>query len=202
MHGGVGYGMGKLIFFVGGAGAGKTTLARAVAAKRGAALFDMDTLLRPAAEALMTQAGLDPSDRDSAAYKALCRDLGYRLTMDAALENVAIGNEAFVIGPFTKELADPGWIFAQLSRFGSAADEIDTKVVVVHLRDEDAYLNRIRARGSELDRWKLANWSEFSKSLALRHPTWELPAGSILYIDNTAQAAQDNIDRIERFIYG
>ncbi|MFC5470956.1 AAA family ATPase [Cohnella suwonensis] len=194
--------MGKLVFFVGGAGAGKTTLAKAVAAKRGAALFDMDTLLRPAAEALMTQAGLDPTDRDSAAYKTLCRDLGYRLTMDAALENVAIGNDAFVVGPFTKELADPGWIVAQLSRLGDAARETETKVVVVHLKDESAYLDRIRARDSELDRWKLAHWKEFSKSLALRRPKWELPAGNVLFADNSAPFAPDNIDRIERFIYG
>ena len=194
-------GMGRLIFFVGAAGAGKTTLARAVAAKRGAALFDMDTLLRPVAEALMTQAGLDPSDRDSAAYKTLCRDLGYRITMDTALENVAIGNDAFVIGPFTKELADPGWIVAQLDRLGDAAQATDTRVVVVRLRDEDAYRDRIHARGSELDRWKLAHWSEFSKSLAPRQPKWDLPTGSILYIDNTALSAQDNVVRIERFIY-
>lgn len=194
--------MGKLVFFVGGAGAGKTTLAKAVAAKRGAAFFDMDTLLRPAAEALMTQAGLDPTDRDSAAYKTLCRDLGYRLAMDAALENVAIGNDAFVVGPFTKELVDPGWIVAQLSRLGDAARETETKVVVVHLKDESTYLDRIRARVSELDRWKLANWNEFSKSLALRRPEWELPEGNVLYVDNSAPFAPDNVDRIERFIYG
>src|SRR5690606_7605053 len=110
----------------------------------------------------------------------------------AALENIAIGNDAFVIGPFTKELADPGWISKELSRLGSAASEVDTRVVIVHLQDEDAYLNRIRARGSELDRWKLANWSEFSKSLALRQPQWDLPEGSILYIDNTLTSGQDN----------
>ena len=88
----------RLVFFLGGAGAGKTTAAKALAARRRAAVFDMDTRLRPAAEALMTLAGLDPSDRESDAYQKLCRELGYRITMDAALENVAVGTDAFVIG--------------------------------------------------------------------------------------------------------
>lgn len=194
--------MGKLVFFVGGAGAGKTTLAKAIAAKRGAAVFDMDTLLRPAAKALMTQAGLDPTDRDSAAYKALCRDLGYRITMDAALENVALGNDAFVIGPFTKELADPDWIVAQLSRLGDAARDTATKVVVVHLKDERSYRERIEARDSELDRWKLTHWDEFSRSLRPRQPAWALPEGSVLYADNSSPNARETVERIERFLYG
>lgn len=97
-------GMQKLIFFVGGAGAGKTTLAKALAKRRRAALFDMDTLSRPASEAIMILSGLDPSDRDSPVYKSNCRDVGYRLTMDAALENVDIGTDAVVVGPFTREI--------------------------------------------------------------------------------------------------
>ena len=99
--------MRKLIFFIGPAGAGKTTLAKAWAHKHGGAFLDMDTLLRPAAEAIMTLAGQDPNDRDSPTYKTYCRDLGYRITMDAALENLELGLDAIVVGPFTKELADP-----------------------------------------------------------------------------------------------
>jgi predicted kinase len=102
--------MRKLVFFVGGAGAGKTTLAKKLAARSGAVFLDMDTLQRPAAEALMTAAGFDPTDRDSTDYKRLCRDLGYRITMDAALENVSLGTDVYVVGPFTREIADPaGW---------------------------------------------------------------------------------------------
>ncbi|HEX7055765.1 MAG TPA: hypothetical protein VF260_01035, partial [Bacilli bacterium] len=88
--------MAKLIFVLGPAAAGKTTLARALAAKRKIALFDMDTLLRPAAEAIMTIVGQDPTDRDSPLYKKYCRDLGYRMTMDAALDNIALGCDAIV----------------------------------------------------------------------------------------------------------
>lgn len=193
--------MRKLVFFLGGAGAGKTTLAKAAAARRGAALFDMDTLLRPAAEALMTQAGLDPTDRDSAAYKKLCRDLGYRITMDAALENVAIGNDAFVIGPFTKETEDPHWIVRELQSIGASLDDVEVKVVFVELGSERQYYERIVGRGSELDRFKLEHWSEFSVSLAPRKLKWTLPESSVLHFDNSGVLDDQAVRRLESFIY-
>lgn len=46
--------MNKLVFFLGPAGAGKTTLAKAIASRRKVPFFDMDILLRPAADAIMT----------------------------------------------------------------------------------------------------------------------------------------------------
>jgi adenylate kinase family enzyme len=194
--------MRKLVFFLGGAGAGKTTLAKALARKRGAAFFDMDTLLRPAAEALMKQAGLDPSDRDSAAYKTLCRDLGYRITMDAALENIAIGSDALVIGPFTKETETPDWIERELSAIGASLRDVDVKVIFVSLQEEKLYYDRIVQRGSELDQWKLDNWREFSRSLAKRELKWSIPASSVLHYDNSKPADDKAVAVLERFIYG
>ncbi|WP_338325855.1 hypothetical protein [Paenibacillus luteus] len=128
--------MRKLVFFVGGAGAGKTTLAKGLAKKRSVAIMDMDTLLRPAAIALMTQAGLDPNDRDSEDYKRLCRDLGYRITMDAALENIANECDIFVIGPFTKETEAPLWIEQELGSIGASLMDVEVKVVFVYLSDD------------------------------------------------------------------
>ncbi|NIK80398.1 adenylate kinase family enzyme [Paenibacillus castaneae] len=194
--------MRKLVFFVGGAGAGKTTLAKALAKRRGAVLLDMDTLLRPAAVALMTQAGLDPTDRDSKAYKALCRDLGYRITMDAALENIDIGNDVLVIGPFTKGIETPRWIEQELSSIEASLDDVSVKVIFVSLHDEQQYYERIRKRGSELDRWKLDHWSEFRLSLTSKTLSWRLPASSVLYFDNSNQADEHAVLELEQFVYG
>lgn len=195
-------GMRKLIFFVGGAGAGKTTLAKALAKRRRAALFDMDTLSRPASEAIMILSGLDPSDRDSPVYKSNCRDVGYRLTMDAALENVDIGTDAVVVGPFTREIADSAWLESELSRIGASVQDVDVKVVVVGLKDPDLYRARIRERGSVLDAWKLDHWDEFSRSLTeVREVKWSLSEDSILYFDNSGPSSADKIAQLERFAY-
>src|SRR5690348_6358440 len=107
--------MRKLVFFLGPAGAGKTTIAKILAKKHRTAIFDMDTLSRPAAETIMTLSGLDPNDRDSPIYKQYCRDLGYQITMDAALDNLQLGVDAFIIGPFTREIEDPMWLEGKLA---------------------------------------------------------------------------------------
>ncbi|CAG7654750.1 AAA family ATPase [Paenibacillus allorhizosphaerae] len=193
--------MRKLVFFLGAAGAGKTSLAKALARRHRAAFFDMDTLLQPAAEAIMTLSGLDPNDRDSPVYKTRCRDLGYRVTMDAALENLELGTDAFVIGPFTKETGDPSWLEQELSRIGASLRDVDVKVAYVFLPDEEHYRRRIEQRGRPIDAWKLDNWSEFSRSLALREIKWPLHEASILYFDNSGPLTEEKISRIERFVF-
>lgn len=194
--------MRKLVFFLGPAGAGKTTLAKALARRRHAALFDMDTLSRPASEAIMTLSGLDPNDRDSDVYKIRCRDLGYRITMDAALENVDLGVNAFVIGPFTRELEDPAWPEKELLRIGASLNDVDVKAILVSLPNEQHYRERIRDRGLALDAWKLENWNEFSRSLAVREIRWKLPASSILSFNNAGPLLEEKLRQVERFIYG
>ncbi|MFP4978340.1 AAA family ATPase [Paenibacillus sp. CN-4] len=194
--------MNKLVFFLGPAGAGKTTLAKTIASRRHAAVLDMDILLRPAAEAIMLQQGLDPADRDSAEYKRLCRDLGYRITMDAALDQLGLLTDVFVVGPFTKEAADPDWIGSELSRAGLTLQEADVKAVVVTLGSERLYRERIEGRSSALDVWKLEHWEEFRRSLNGRKVSWPLTEGSIGYFDNSNFGEANTVDRIEQFIYG
>ncbi|WP_054026592.1 AAA family ATPase [Bacillus sp. FJAT-28004] len=194
--------MSKLVFFVGGAGAGKTTLAKALAKRRSVAIIDMDTVLRPAAVALMTLAGHDPNDRDSSIYKKLCRDLGYRITMDAALENIANGGDIFVIGPFTKETEAPDWIEQELSAIGASLLDVEVKVVFVYLRDDKVHYERIVQRGSVLDQYKLDNWNEFNSSLVRRELKWNISASSVLYFDNSAPLTEQSLATLDQFVYG
>lgn len=191
----------KLIFFLGGAGSGKTTLAKALSRKYKAAFLDMDILLRPAAEAIMTLQGLDPSDRDSPEYKRLCRDLGYRITMDAALDNVQLGVDTLVVGPFTKETGTPDWIEQELARIGRSLDNTDVRVVYVYLQNEALYRQRITARQSPLDEWKLANWDAFRSSLDRKRVAWPLPTESIAYIDNSSDDPAIAFAELERRMY-
>ncbi|MNI68941.1 hypothetical protein D3C73_1246650 [compost metagenome] len=193
--------MNKLVFFLGPAGAGKTTLAKTVAARRAAAVFDMDILLRPAADAIMTMHGLDPTDRDSAEYKRLCRDLGYRITMDAALDNIGLTSDIFVVGPFTKEAADPDWIESELRRIRLSLQEVEVKVVLVTLADEELFRKRIEGRHSPLDDWKFRNWEQFRSALRSLTVAWPLPESHVALIDNSHPDVSVTALHVEEFIY-
>ncbi|NBD27312.1 AAA family ATPase [Paenibacillus glycinis] len=192
--------MRKLLFFIGPAGAGKTTLAEAWVRRHGGAFLDMDTLLRPAAEVIMTLAGKDPADRDSPFYKAHCRDLGYRITMDAALQQLSLGLDAVAIGPFTKETDDPAWLDRELARIGATTGDVAVKVVSVYLPGDDDYRQRIQARGSSLDAWKLDNWPQFRGSLRRRAIAWPLRPSSVLEFDNSGPFTADKLAELERFM--
>ena len=188
--------MRKLIFFIGPAGAGKTTLAKAWARKHGGAFLDMDTLLRPAAEAIMTLAGQDPNDRDSPTYKTYCRDLGYRITMDAALENLELGLDAIVVGLSPKNWQIRfGWkrnfqtLVLRLTMFALG-------LFLSYLPSEKAYQERIQTRGSALDVWKLDNWKHFSQSLVRREIKWLIDPSSILYFDNSGPFSSVKLDEL------
>ncbi|WP_151734070.1 AAA family ATPase [Paenibacillus tengchongensis] len=194
--------MNRFVFFLGPAGAGKTTLAKAIAARRPAAVLDMDILLRPAADVIMTMHGLDPTDRDSAEYKALCRDLGYRITMDAALDNLGLASDMYIVGPFTKEAADPEWIGRELSRRGRSLSDTEVKVVLVGLDSEELYRERISHRQSPLDDWKFRNWAKFRSAFADRELNWPLPPAHILRFDNSSPDLAGAAAQVERFIYG
>ncbi|MBW4080673.1 AAA family ATPase [Paenibacillus sp. S150] len=192
--------MNQLVFFLGPAGAGKTTLAKAVALRRKAAVLDMDILLRPAADVILKLHGLDPDDRDSAEYKKLCRDLGYRITMDAALDNIGLDCDVYVVGPFTKEAANAGWIGSELARIGRNLDEVQVKVVLVSLNNAGLYRERIEGRHSPLDEWKFLNWETFRSSLASRTVAWPIPAEHILQIDNSNPDMRAAAEAVEGFI--
>lgn len=194
--------MNKLVFFLGPGGAGKTTLAKAVAARRKAAVLDMDILLRPAATAILTMHGLDPDDRDSSEYKQLCRDLGYRITMDAALDNIRLSADLYVVGPFTKEAADPDWIEAELNRIGKTLQEVEVKVVLVTLKDEALFRKRITGRNSPLDGWKFRNWEQFRSAFSPRTVAWPLPEVNVTVIDNSSPELDVTAGKVEQFIYG
>lgn len=195
--------MQKLVFFVGVAGTGKTTVALKLAERIQAAFLDRDTVGGRFVEKMLEMNGLDVNDRDSDFYKQHLRDLEYDTTKDICIENLAAGQNVFMISPFTAELKNKVWIEEVLAAAGKTHAEVDVKVVAVTLKDMDLQKTRIIDRQTERDTWKLEHWDDFKHRVQfVPDIQWEIPESSILVFDNSGELTEEKVDKLYRFVAG
>ncbi|MGO4183223.1 hypothetical protein BK120_32615 [Paenibacillus sp. FSL A5-0031] len=193
--------MQKLVFFVGVAGTGKTTVARKLSARIPAAFLDRDTIGGRFVEAILELNGLDKRDRDSDYYKKHLRDLEYDTAKDVCIENLAAGQNVFMISPFTAELKNKQWIEEVVEAAGLTMSEVDVKVVVVTLLDMELQKNRIIGRQTERDQWKLDNWGDFEKRIEfVPQINWDIPNSSILVFDNSGELTEEKAEQLFQFV--
>ncbi|WP_059049889.1 AAA family ATPase [Paenibacillus senegalimassiliensis] len=191
----------KLVFFVGVAGTGKTTVARKLARRMSAAFLDRDTVGGRFAEKILEMNGLDTNDRDSAFYKEHLRDLEYEATRDICIENLSAGQNVFMISPFTAELKSREWLGKLLQDAGMSSQEVDVKVVVVTLEDMDTQKERIIERSTDRDSWKLSHWDDFKQRVQfVPEINWDIPASSIYVFDNSGQLTEEKVDAVFEFV--
>ena len=144
---------------IGPAGSGKSTVARRLAREHVAAYLDKDAMSARFVEAALVAAGYDPGDRESNAfYREHLLPLEYDSLLDVAGDNLRIGRSVVLDAPFSPYLADPGFITAAAQRFDWPP--VDIEVIRVHVSPATLQ-HRLRERGLERDRWKLAHWEEY-----------------------------------------
>lgn len=158
-------------------GAGKTTHARRLAAARHATLLDIDTVTERLVRVGLEAAGHSPDDRDSAYFKRAWREPIYDTLFDIARENLPV-QDVIIVGPFTREIRDPGWP-AQLARDLGAAIEVH----YVHC-DPALRRQRLAARGDARDLAKLAEWDDYIKYYGDEQP----PVFAHVAVDGAAAA--------------
>jgi predicted kinase len=189
------------VFFVGVAGTGKTTVARKLSERIPAAFLDRDTVGGRFVEAMLEINGLDKNDRDSDFYKQNLRDLEYDTTKDICIENLAAGQNVFMISPFTAELKNRVWIEEVITAAGLTKDQVDVKVIVVTLENIELQKNRIIGRQTVRDQWKLDHWSHFEKRVAfVPEINWDIPQSSILVYDNSGEMSGEQVETLYQFV--
>lgn len=193
--------MQKLVFFVGVAGTGKTTVAKKLAARIPAAFLDRDTVGGRFVEKFLESNGQDPNDRDSAFYKEHLRDLEYDTTKDICIENLGAGQNVFMISPFTAELKNREWIEEVISAAGLGKDQVDVKVIAVALKDMELQKQRIVDRQTERDQWKLEHWDDFKKRVDfVPEINWDIPETSVKVFDNSGELTEAKVEELYQFI--
>ena len=155
----------RLILFAGHAGTGKSTLAKKalplLIEKTGEDFFflDKDTVYGRFSAHVMELITQNPNDRDSPFYLENLRDLEYQGLIDIARENLLLGVNVILIGPFSKEIQS-GKMF-DAHKLGVPA-QTSIQVAWIDLEEREAK-KRMEIRADPRDEWKLAHWEQYAK---------------------------------------
>ena len=149
----------SLRIVIGTAGSGKSTIALQLARDYGAAYLDKDAMSARFVEDALVAAGYDPGDRESNLfYRERLLPLEYDSLLDVAGANLRLERPVVIDAPFSPYLSDPTFITSAAERFGWPLVDVE----VVRVRVSEATLQRrLRERGLERDRVKLAHWDEY-----------------------------------------
>lgn len=132
----------RVVVVAGPAGAGKSTLGRALAAEMSAALLDLDDLTNPVLDAVWN----GPGHWNDPEHRAVVRPARYAALRAVAAAQVASGVDVVLVAPFTAELAG-GDEWAALT---SAVAPADLFVVWIDA-PADVLAARVRERADARD---------------------------------------------------
>ena len=155
----------RLILFAGHAGTGKSTLAKKalplLIEKTGEDFFflDKDTVYGRFSAHVMGLTTQNPNDRDSPFYLENLRDWEYQGLIDIARENLLLGINVILVGPFSKEIQSGKMFDAQ--KLGVPA-LTSIQVAWIDLEEREAK-KRMEIRADPRDEWKLAHWEQYAK---------------------------------------
>ncbi len=155
----------RLILFTGHAGTGKSTLAKRalplIIEKTGQDFFflDKDTAYGAFSAHMMQLTTNNANDRDSPYYLEHIRDWEYAGMLDVARENLTLGVNIILVGPFSNEIKS-GKMFSP-EALGISKDS-SIRLAWIDLDEEEAR-HRMEKRADPRDEWKLNHWDQYIK---------------------------------------
>ena len=121
--------------------------------------LDKDTAYGAFSSHIMGLLTGNPDDRDSPTYLNHLRDKEYAGLLDIARENLLLGMNVMLVGPFTREIL--AGKFFRPAELGLPADTV-CRIAWIDLPSDEAR-RRIEQRNDKRDRWKLAHWDDYLK---------------------------------------
>lgn len=165
----------RLILFAGHAGTGKSTIAKKalplIIEKTGEDFFflDKDTVYGSYSAHVMELTTQNANDRDSPYYLENLRNWEYQGLIDIARENLLLGVNVILVGPFSSEIQS-GRMFDPVAL--GIPPQTRIQIAWIDLNEEEARKRMIK-RADPRDEWKLAHWNEYAKR-RIEPPTHEL----------------------------
>ena len=158
-----------VVFVIGIAGAGKSTIARQLAAGLRGVYLDKDTVAGSFTGLILESAGHDRGDRDSDFYRNVVMPLEYETLLSLGEDNMRLGHPVIFDAPFVAYFSDKEYIRRRASdKSWPAGRRIVLRVQV----DKERNWQQLSQRTFPRDAWKLEHWDEFWAS-AQRDCLWE-----------------------------
>lgn len=162
----------KVIFLIGAAGSGKSTVGQFLASTLHYCYLDKDVVSNRFTGALLQLKGYQPNERDECAfYKDKVMVLEYQTLLHLAGENLKLGNSVVLDAPFLSYFRDPDFVSRSIQQFGWG-QAIKPIVLQVSVQPE-ILKQRIVSRNNERDKWKLDNWNQFISGIEQNKCLWQ-----------------------------
>ena len=147
----------KLILVVSPPACGKTYVSKKLAENlKNVVYLDKDTLI-PLSKKIF-EAANEEYNRSSDFFNRVIRDVEYEVILDLAFEALEYADMVLINAPFTREIRDIEYVKSLSSKLSKLNCELD--FIWVSASPETCH-QRMIARNSTRDTWKLANWDEY-----------------------------------------
>ncbi len=153
----------RLILFAGHAGTGKSTLAKKalplLVERTGEDFFflDKDTAYGAFSSHVLELTTDNPNDRDSPYYLKHLRDWEYSGLIAITKENLQLGVNVILVGPFSSEIQSGKMFSAQAL---GIPKETSIRIAWIDLDPNEAK-RRMEKRADPRDEWKLKHWDQY-----------------------------------------
>ena len=159
--------MKKLILVTSPPSSGKTYVSKKLAkVLKHVVYLDKDTLI-PLSKQIFVAAG-EEYNRSSPFFEQFIRDFEYETVVDLALEALEYDDIVLINAPFSEEIRDKNYI----QNLKNMLKEKNASLVIIWVvATLEVCKQRMIARNSDRDTWKLANWDEYIAGENFNIPT-------------------------------
>jgi predicted kinase len=181
----------RVFVILGPAGSGKSTVAKLVARRYSAVYLDKDRVSGPFVRLLLELNGEDPHARESNDfYMQHVMTTEYETVLDVCADNLHVGASVVIDAPFAAYTGDPDFLTESARRAGWP----DAEVIVVHVcTPEHVVRERLIARRSARDAWKLDHWQEFWSRFGTTESAWT----GVRHVDVVNDAAEPDLGALD-----
>ena len=176
---------------------GKTFISKKLAKKLEHIVYlDKDALI-PLSKRVFIAAG-EEINRSSDFFEENVRNYEYDVIVDIAIEALEYEDLVLINAPFTREIRDDAYITSLKERLASVGAKLTLVWIVT---DIEVCRQRMIARNSDRDTWKLEHWDEY---IATRdYSTPDIPALQdcmVIFYNSSDEEYEESMERISKYL--